>query len=174
MPQKIKLIFSLLLLIYSPFGMGLPADIEQPIRIEADSAERDEPSGKTLYQGDVKISQGTLIISAESIVILDTDSQLNRISAKGAPATLSQQVTPEGERVYASANSIEYIVDEKKIELSEKAQLIQGGSKISSEKINYSVIGQVINAQGSGQGSRVEMVIPAKVIPQAPTLEESN
>jgi lipopolysaccharide export system protein LptA len=171
MHPKIRFFFTTLLHIYCSLSYALPSDIEKPIRIEADSAERDEPNGRTIYQGDVKITQGTLIISAEKIIILDTTEQLDRINATGTPATLSQQVTKEGERVYASANSIEYIVSQKKIELSEQAQLIQGGSKISSEKINYSVIGQVINAKGSGQGSRVEMVIPAKVTNQETTTE---
>lgn len=151
-------------LLCSQFAQALPEDINQPIRVEADSAIRDESRGQTIYSGDVKISQGSLIISAESIVILDNDTSLNSIIATGKPATLSQQLNADGERVYASAVKIEYNVNTAAVELLESAQLTQGGSKISSEQITYNVRDQIINAQSAGKGSRVEMVIPAKMI----------
>ncbi|HSG61151.1 MAG TPA: lipopolysaccharide transport periplasmic protein LptA [Pseudomonadales bacterium] len=150
--------------LFSTAVSAMPDDINQPIRVEADSAVRDESRGQTIYSGDVKISQGSLIISAESIVMLEQDSELNSIVAKGQPATLSQQLNIEGERVYASAQNIEYNVDTATVQLLDNAQLSQGGSKISSQQITYNVRDQIINAQSGGTGSRVEMVIPAKVI----------
>ncbi len=147
-------------------SFALPDDVNQPVRIEADSAVRDESRGQTIYSGDVKISQGSLVISADSIVILEVDSELSSIVANGEPATLSQQLNIEGERVYASAQKIEYNVTTAAVELQDQAQLTQGGSKISSQQITYNVRDQIINAQSAGTGSRVEMVIPAKVIAQ--------
>ncbi len=155
---------------------ALPDDVNQPVRVEADSAVRDESRGQTIYSGDVKISQGSLVISADSIVILELNSELNSIVANGEPATLSQQLNLAGERVYASAQKIEYNVTTAAVELTDEAQLTQGGSKISSQQITYNVRDQIINAQSAGTGSRVEMVIPAKVIaqPDSASNEQEN
>lgn len=153
-----------MLAMFSHMAHTMPEDINQPIRVEADSAVRDESRGQTIYSGDVKISQGSLIISADSIIMLEINSELNSIVAKGEPATLSQQLNEDGERVYASALNIDYNVDTSTVQLLDAAQLTQGGSKISSQQITYNVKDQIINAQSGGTGSRVEMVIPAKVI----------
>lgn len=152
---------------------ALADDIRQPIRVEADSAVRDEAKGQTIYSGDVKISQGSLIISADSIVILEKNAELESIVAQGEPATLSQQLSANGERVYASGNTIEYDIQTAAVQILVDAQLTQGGSKISSQQITYNVRDQIINAQSAGSGSRVEMVIPAKMIAN-PTPEEET
>jgi lipopolysaccharide export system protein LptA len=151
---------------------SLPDDVNQPIRVVADTAIRDESRGQTIYSGDVTITQGSLTISAESIVILERDSDVTSIVASGEPATLSQQLSVHGERVNAVANSIDYNVQTAVVQLLDNAELNQGGSKISSQQITYSVREQIINAQSSGSSSRVEMVIPAKVITEQPKQEK--
>jgi len=174
MRTNLSLLSGIIISALSTFAYALPSDISQPIRIEADSAVRDEGKGQTIYQGDVKISQGSLVITAERIAIQDTNSQPDSIIASGAPATLSQQLTAEGERVYASALRIEYVLSSGKVEFKQQAKMSQGGSKISSETISYNVKEQIINAQSSGQGSRVEMVIPAQIIPDAEPVAEDK
>jgi len=150
---------------------ALPDDVNQPIRVMADNAVRDESRGQTIYSGDVTISQGSLVISAESIIILESNSEVASIVASGQPATLSQQLSLDGEIVNASADSIKYSIETAVVQLMDNAALTQGGSKISSQQITYNVRDQIINAQSAGNGSRVEMVIPAKVITEQPEQE---
>lgn len=168
-----KLIILVAGYILSQLVWALPNDTQQPLRVEADSAVRDESKGQTIYSGDVKISQGSLIISADSIVILEKNDELDSIVAKGSPATLSQQLSADGERVYASGNTIKYDIQTAAVQILVDAQLTQGGSKISSQQITYNVRDQIINAQSAGSGSRVEMVIPAKMIAN-PNPEQEN
>ncbi len=80
----------------------------------------------------------------------------------------------EGERVYASAMEISYVLSSGKVEFKKNAKISQSGSKITSETINYNVKEQIINAQSSGKDSRVEMVIPAQVIPENTAPEEDT
>ena len=51
-------------LLAAPLTFALPEDRDQPIRIEADEALRDEKQGFTRYRGHVKMDQGTLHIEA--------------------------------------------------------------------------------------------------------------
>ena len=53
--------------IATPPVAALPDDRDQPIRIEADEALRDEKQGFTRYEGNVKMDQGSLHIEADRI-----------------------------------------------------------------------------------------------------------
>ena len=48
---------------------ALSTDREEPIEIEADSAEADDLKGITIYRGDVIITQGTLRITGSQVTI---------------------------------------------------------------------------------------------------------
>ena len=53
-------IVALLLLLSAAFTQALPEDRDQPMRITADKAERDDINGVTIYRGNVVLIQGTL------------------------------------------------------------------------------------------------------------------
>ena len=80
---------SALFLCLSFFGAAIAhaADTDQPIEIAADSAMREEPSGKTTYRGDVVLTQGSLEIRADSLVFSFDNDNTTLITAKGNPAT---------------------------------------------------------------------------------------
>ena len=72
-------------------AIALPDDRDQPIRIEADEALRDEKQGFTRYEGHVRMDQGSLHIEADQITIYHDDKEADRILATGSPARLQQQ-----------------------------------------------------------------------------------
>ena len=177
-------------------GHALPEDKNQAIEILADSAERDENLGTTIYAGNVIITQGTLIINADKVTIhsiktsssnqaisetpsttnnskenknTSTKSSIKTIIATGTPATLLQQLNPEGEMVDAKANTLHYIVNERLIHLLGAAELIQNGNFLSGEKIYYDMNAQRVQAQSNSnadssnsdeKGGRVRVIIP--------------
>ena len=67
--NPIPLFFSLALACASSVAMALPSDREQPIRVQADSAELDERQGVAVYRGSVVITQGTLKITGDTVTI---------------------------------------------------------------------------------------------------------
>lgn len=150
------------LLLLSQMGFALPDDTQQAIHVKANSALRNDKEGTTVYTGNVVITQGSLIITADKIVLLDQNGELQSVVATGKPATLKQTLENDGS-TEASAENITYNLGQKSVELTHNAHLNQNGSLINSERIIYDVSSQFINAEGSGDGqSRVEMVIPAK------------
>ena len=50
-------------------GQALPTDREQPIKITADSAVRNEQTGETRYEGSVELTQGSLHIEADLLTL---------------------------------------------------------------------------------------------------------
>lgn len=149
-----------------PLGAhALEDDRNQPIRISADSATRDERTGETRYEGNVMLSQGSLQISADQVTVQHTTEEASAIVATGNPATLTQIPAPEQAPVNAEAGRIEYWRDQDKITLTENARIEQNGATVTGVRIDYLVTEQQVQASGEeGEGQRVEVVIPPSVL----------
>ena len=145
---------------------ALPEDREQPIRITADQALRNEKEGFTVYSGNVEMVQGTLHITAKKITIYRIVEEADKIVAKGHPARLQQLPEPEKGLVNARAEIIEYYKDEARVHLKQNARIEQDGSKVTDDTIEYYVNEQLVKAGSnrSKEDSRVVVVIPAQAI----------
>jgi lipopolysaccharide export system protein LptA len=145
---------------------ALPEDKNQPIKIQADRAERDDKLGVTIYAGDVEIDQGTLHLEADKVVIESEADEPTLIIATGSPAKLRQLPAPDKEVVHALANTIKYYLDKEQVILIDNASIRQQGSIVNSERIDYFIADGKVKAQGNAYSSsrkrRVEMVIPPK------------
>ena len=86
----------------------LPDDRDQPIRITADTAIRDEKQGVTVYNGNVHMIQGSLDILADTITIYHETDQADKIIAEGKPARMEQKPAVDEPLVRARAEIIEY------------------------------------------------------------------
>ena len=147
-------------------ALGLDDDQDQPIRITADQALRDEKQGFTVYRGNVRMDQGSLQIEADSITIYHTTEEADRIVARGKPARMQQRPDPTKGPVHARAATIEYFKTEERVHLSEEAYIEQDGSIVSGETIDYMIREQRVRADSDQgrDGSRVEVVIPAQQV----------
>lgn len=145
---------------------ALPDDRDQPIRIEADEALRDEKQGFTRYEGNVKMDQGSLHIEADRITVYHDQREADRIIAEGSPASLQQQPEPDKGLVKAQAGMIEYFKSEDRIRLSQRANIEQDGSIVTGDSIDYYITEQLVRADSdkSREDSRVQVVIPAQAV----------
>lgn len=147
-------------------AIALPEDRQQPIRISADQALRDERQGFTEYTGNVRLQQGSLQIEAEKITVFHQQVAADRILAEGNPARLQQQPQADKGIVHAAAQRIEYFKAEERVHMRRKARIEQEGSIVTGDSIDYYMAEQRVRAD-SGQredGGRVEVVIPAQVL----------
>ena len=99
----LTLLFTLVGLLLSSGTTALESDRDQPIQIVADVAVRDELAGETRYEGNVVLTQGSLVITADTLSIRHNTDEADKIVAIGKPATLVQQPTPDQTPVDASA-----------------------------------------------------------------------
>ena len=152
-------------LLFVPFmAMALPADRQQPIQIDSDTADIDNKKGVSVYRGDVVMTQGTTRITGDVITIYTRDRELTRVIAQGNKARAYYEELQPGEQgiVQAWGNTIRYDVDSDQIELIKNAQLSQKGDTFKGEKIDYNLTLQTVNAKGTpnqGDNGRVQMVI---------------
>jgi lipopolysaccharide export system protein LptA len=152
---------------YSAFTLALPGDKNETIRGSADNLTVDQKNGVATYTGSVKIQQGSLVISADSIVIhTNPDSSVEKMIATGSPARFQQQPEKDQAIVTAAAKQITYTPDNEHLVLIEDASVEQNGAVMSGPHIDYDLVKEVMKAAGStdasGGGQRIEIVIPPK------------
>jgi lipopolysaccharide export system protein LptA len=147
-------------------SQALPSDRDQPIKITADSAVRNEQTGETRYEGSVELTQGSLHIEADLLTLYQNDGAADGlITATGTPATL-QQTPQEGKPpIKAAAHRIAYDQKGDKVTLTENARIEQDGAIVTGATIDYVLSQQRVTANsdqttGQGTGQRVEMIIP--------------
>ena len=147
-------------------SLALPDDRDQPIRITADTAIRDEKQGFTVYTGNVHMIQGSLDILADTITIFHETAQADKIVAEGKPAKMQQQPAIDEPLVKARAEIIEYYKIEDRVHLKVNAEFTQDGASVAGDTIDYYITDQLVKAD-SGQSpdsKRVMVVIPPKLL----------
>ena len=155
----------LLLTLGTTGALALPDDRNQPIEIQANSAERNAKTGVTTYTGNVDIRQGSIHIAADTVVLHSSNDELTRIDATGNQATYTQQLSGPDDTVDARANTLRYLVSEDKLLLEGNGSLKQQGGSISGERIEYDVKAEHVRAQAAERGSadngkRITVIIP--------------
>lgn len=146
-------------------ALALPDDRDQPIHIESDRAQRDGREGITIYEGDVRLRQGTLHIRADRLEIrTDANNEVMEVIAEGRPAQFEQQPNPDEPPVDAEARRIHYQVADDRLELTTQARLKQGEATMTGNRIDYNIATELVTAQGDADSDRprIEMVIPPR------------
>ncbi|MEH6551416.1 MAG: lipopolysaccharide transport periplasmic protein LptA [Pseudomonadales bacterium] len=153
-------------------AQALPEDRNQPIVLEADRAERNEKSNMMIYEGNVELRQGSLLITADSLEIKSLDGKVSFIEAKGSPAYLNQVPAIDKPPIKAWARTIVYRVDTEVLQLQTEARVEQDGAIVESDIIDYFIKQELVKASGSTKNdgnSRVRVTIPPQTRTEAPT-----
>ncbi|VXD03036.1 Lipopolysaccharide export system protein LptA [Pseudomonas sp. 8Z] len=158
--NTLPLIFSLGAALGSAAAWALPSDRDQPIRIQADTAELDDKQGVAVYRGDVVITQGTLKITGDTVTITQTASgDVDVFTSVGNLAYYEQKPAVDKEIVKAYGKTIQYFASNERIVLIDQAKVIQEGNTFEGEKIVYDTRRQIVNA-GRATGNNVSMPRP--------------
>ncbi len=134
-----------------------------PIRITADSARLDDNQGTAIYRGNVDVRQGEVQLTADRVDVFRGAEGLDRIHARGRPATYDRPSTPTEGPVHAEALEIHYSAAENLLRFEKQAVVEQGQDEFRGAVILYDTANRIVTGEGrtdSGEGSgRVEMVI---------------
>ncbi|WP_461574007.1 lipopolysaccharide transport periplasmic protein LptA [Thiobacillus sp.] len=175
--QTLKTVFYAVLcaaLLASP-AHAEKADRDKPVNLEADTVTLDDVRKISVYQGNVILSQGTLMLRADHVQVTQTESGLDKISATGRPVAFRQKVDGRDEFIEGYASRIEYDSVNGQLELIGQAQLRRGSDELRGAQISYNantefykVIGQPGAKTPSG---RVRAVIRPKPRAEQPAAQ---
>lgn len=171
---KIIVPFSLLLSLSGNL-MALATDRDQPITLEADTADIDDLKGISIYTGNVILTQGSMVIKAEKLTLYnDKNKDLEKAIAVDKKKLARFKQRPEGKTqdFKAKATTLIYYIKKEKIHLLENAHVDQEDGSFSGHKIIYDTKNETVIATSKKDkqekpisGSRVKVTLPAKKKP---------
>jgi len=155
----LQLVFALSVCIVSEQTVALPNDRNQPVKISAEDSQLDGNSGATIYIGNVRVSQGTTLITADKLTSIVENGETVKLVATGSPVRFKEQ--PAAGKAYTQANANKLILNivTQNIELHGNAYLIQDGKEMRADKIIHDSKARLTTAGGKG---RVEVVLQPK------------
>ena len=138
---------------------ALDSDRNQAMEIEADRLEVREQENISIYEGNVKLVQGSLNISSDRLVIHFNDAnELTLMEMTGQPARF-RQLDNERQEMLGEAQQIDYTESESLLLLRRSAYLKHAGDEIKSDLIRFNTDTNGIEAGGTQSDERVKMVI---------------
>ena len=151
---------ALLLSLLPVTAWGLTSDRSQPINIEADRATLNEKTGSSVYEGNVHLQQGTLVLQGSKMTVQLSDNTIETIVLTGNPATYRQRPDNKESDQHAEAGRIEFHAKEDRIILLENARVWQSGDEeFRSERIIFDLKSNTVSAGSGKPGDRVHITL---------------
>lgn len=152
------------------------ADRDKPIELEADTVTVNDAKKTSTYTGNVILTQGTLVIHADKLVVREDKDGFQHSTSTGNPTTFKQKREGKDEYMEGSAQRIEYDGRMDKVQLYTKAWVKRGEDIVHGDFISYDanaeyaeVIGGVKSSTEGGNTGRVKAIIqPKNKQPAAP------
>jgi len=158
-------VIALFALLFSAVSLALPEDAQQQMTILSDSAELDRKAGVVVYKGNVVLTQGTLKIESDRLMILRSGDVVEQAVAEGSPARYQQQIQPGQQLTTAAGQRIDYFATRKQVQIKGNAQLQQEGNQFSGETIIYDITNERVQASSqtnSSEDNNSETTTPDK------------
>lgn len=161
----ITTLLGLVLVGLASIGSARQSDLEQPIHLSADRAEIDEMTAISRYEGNVRITQGTLRISADTVHVIAPARSVETVKAWGRRATF-EQILDDGRQVHAEAEQMTYDANAHTILLEGDAWLTQGRNEFASARIEYDLGEERVVAGAPAEGERVDIIFHPETKPE--------
>ncbi|MFN3983963.1 MAG: lipopolysaccharide transport periplasmic protein LptA [Rhodocyclaceae bacterium] len=162
--MKIRTIALTLALLTLP-ALAEPADRDQPVNIEADRVIVDDRNKTHTFEGSVVLTQGTLEIRGDKMVVVQGPDGFQTGVATGTPerpATFRQRREGTNDYVEGQAERIEYDTRAERARLFQSARVSSGGDQVTGDFIEYDALTEryyASNTPGPASDGRVRAVI---------------
>ncbi|QMU62461.1 MAG: lipopolysaccharide transport periplasmic protein LptA [Gammaproteobacteria bacterium] len=144
--------------IYVSNALALTDDSTKPINIQADSAEINDATGISTYRGNVKITQGSTILTGDIVILETANKKVQKIISEGKLSTF-KQTTDDGRKINAEAEKMVYSITGNKIVLTTNAKLTEAGNTFASDKITFYTDKEIVTAGSSTGNDRVNITV---------------
>jgi lipopolysaccharide export system protein LptA len=113
------------------------ADRDKPVNVEADKVKVDDANKVNTFEGNVVLTQGTIRILADKMVMRQDEDGFNSGTAYGNLATFRQKMEGSEEFIEGEAERIEYDGKTEKLELFTRARVKRGQDELQGNYISY-------------------------------------
>lgn len=130
---SLNLVAIVLLLAQSLDALALSSDSKQPFLIESDDMIFDETKGETVYNGNVKATQGSLEVTGDKMIVSQQKGEPGQMIMFGKPARLKQSPDGGGPDNHGLGDRADYFPDTGILILNGNAMTWEGPSPENSE-----------------------------------------
>jgi lipopolysaccharide export system protein LptA len=113
------------------------ADREKPVNIEADRLTIDDIKKESVFDGNVTVTQGTLMLKADKVVVRQDPAGFNYAWAYGKPAHFKQKRDGSDEYVEGQGERLEYDGKADKMQVFINAEIHKGADEVKGDYIAY-------------------------------------
>ena len=124
------------------------ADRDKPINYQADSGDVNYQTKLGTLVGNVIITQGTLTIHADKVILRQNPDNSMSATAYGNPLTFREKRDGVDEYYEGVAQRAEYDGQKRFLELFDRAMLRKGADEIRSNYISYNAETEFFKAEG--------------------------
>lgn len=150
------------------------ADRDKPANIESDRMTSEDARQLTIFDGNVVVTQGTISVRADRIVVHQDADGMRHITATGNPVRFKQRTDPSGANpgvwIEGEAQRIEIDERDEKVDLYDKARVTRDRDEVRGEHISLDQRAESFSVSGGTQAQegRVRAVIQPKAQPAVP------
>jgi len=155
-----KLLSAVLMLLCITPCFAERADRDKPIHLEADQLRIDDAQQISTFIGNVKLSQGTLLIRGDKIVVTQDQDGFKHGTAYGNTASFRQKREGLDEYVEGYGERIEYDTRTETVDFYVGARLKRDLDEVLGEHITYSAKTEIFQVNG---GASTESSPPKRV-----------
>ncbi|MEY4960217.1 MAG: lipopolysaccharide transport periplasmic protein LptA [Pseudomonadota bacterium] len=167
--KSLSVIF-LLALLPSGHTLAERADRDKPVNLEADRATVENATRTSVFTGNVVLTQGTLIIRADKMLVKEDSNGFRHATAFGNPVSFRQKRDGKDEYIESWSERMEYDGKADKVQLFKKARLKRGQDEVEGDYISYDAVSEFFQVTGNNEKSdtqanpagRVRIVIQPK------------
>lgn len=147
--------------LYSDWALAERADRNKPVHLESDSAtvedyKRKEAFRVSTFTGNVVLTQGTIMIKADKIIMKEDLKGYRYATAHGNLVSFRQKREGANEFIEAWSQRVEYNDQTDKIELFGKARLKRGPDEVKGDYISYDIVRDFFQVKGNSTKAEVE------------------
>ena len=158
------MIWALLCALSIPAVQALESDRDQPMDIQAVDSDTNLNSGVLKLIGNVRITQGSLLIEADTGEVHQPEqaAAVTRVILEGAPACLEQELDNAAGKMRACSRKIDYNRETDSVILTGNVRIEEPRGTLTGERVTYNIAQGRVQGQSGGGDSRVRFVIPPR------------
>jgi lipopolysaccharide export system protein LptA len=160
--DKFSLFFGILLCGQVCLVHAEKADHDKPLNIEADRMSLDNANHVSIFDGKVELTQGTLRVVAEKIVVTEDATGHKYCVATGHLASFRQKRDGANEYVEGYGERIEYNTLIQKIDLYVRARVKRDQDDVRGDHITYSTQTEIFRVSSPENTGRVRATLQPK------------
>lgn len=166
---RIAFLFGAMLSCHSPAGHAEQADRNKPVHLEADRLSIDDARQISTFEGNVQLSQGTMMIRGDKVIVTQDKNGVKHGTALGHPASFRQKREGADGYIEGFAERIEYDASNETVDFLGGAYMKRNQDEVRGDHISYSSKTEIFQARGTagkqpeaGSRDRVRVVIQPK------------